>query len=356
MRKSVIGEFFNPSGKSQEVFRERPEELEHAQVMNSIVPFQYVTILGLSAIIGTIGLAADSAVVIIGAMLIAPLMKPIISLSYGVVIGDWPLKARAIITLCLGALATIAVSYLVEQILGLYEPTNEILSRIRPSLLDLGIAISAGVAATLAATRKNVMDAIPGVAIAVSLVPPLSVVGIGLSIGEPVITFGALLLFLVNLTAIVLTSVLVFLMEGFGTLRRSFRGLVIILIAGAFQFSPLDDALKTLKADDQAQTIIENYLHRQYPIDGLVHPNDLERLITYVYPDHLFVFLEIKSDEQRFTNEHSNEMHKELEKAFKQKVNLKVQVLDSKEFLKYSKLLRNGGIPNYGDEDLIPRR
>lgn len=348
--------FMLADGEARADKRESEPALLQSQIAYSALSRQFAITLSLATLIAAFGLMADSTVVIVGAMLIAPLMKPIMALAFGVVISNRRLCVRSLITIAVGILATILVAMISEAALGLREPTTEIMSRTQPTLIDLGIAIAAGVAAALASTRRNVADTLPGVAIAVSLVPPLCVAGIGLSIGAWTIAEGAAMLFAVNLVAIVLAATAVFLVEGFGSLRLAWRGIAIFIVIAAALSSPLDKALNTLRADDLAQKVIEDYLHEQYLINEIVHPNDLSRLSTIMAPDHVFVFLEVKSPEEILTDAEGEELHRRLTTAFKMPVNLKVQLLLSKELKIYASRLPDGSMPDYGRSDLIPRR
>lgn len=336
--------------------RETSNDVHLKQVYNSIPSYQFLVILGVSAIIGTFGLVMNSSVVIIGAMLIAPLMKPIISVAYGIVLGERDLKVRSLITIFLGMIVTVCVAAIVESILGLYEPTEEILSRISPSLIDLGIAIAAGIAATFASTRKNIMDSLPGVAIAVSLVPPLCVTGIGWSIGSLQVFYGSLMLFLVNLVAIILTSVIVFLLDGFGKLKNTFTGLSIVLVVAFLQLFPLSWAMESLEYDDQAQQVVEKYFHERYEYNQLVHPDDLEKLNTMILDDHVSVFLEIKAEARLVDNAFIDTIHARLSNKFEIPVNLIIQVLDAHTWTKYSYYNPDGSPPKYGTDVLVPKR
>lgn len=164
--------FLRGEGETGLVRREDPTVLLAMQVSYSALSLQFLLILGLASTIASLGLMADSAVAIVGAMLIAPLMRPILAIAYGVVTGNPRMLSRAVVTLSIGVLTTVLLAWLMEQLLGLREPTTEILARTRPSMIDLGVAVAAGIAAGLASVRRNVADTLPGVAIAVALVPP----------------------------------------------------------------------------------------------------------------------------------------------------------------------------------------
>lgn len=173
----------------------------------------------LSAIIATCGIAMESTAIIIGAMLIAPLMSPMIGTSFAVTRGRPRAALKAFGITVAGALTVIAVSMLVTLII----PTgvslvgnDEVSSRIEPRAVDLIVAIASGLVGALAIARDDISDVIPGVAVAVSIVPPLCVAGAALCEGDLAIAGGALLLFIVNFFAIQLASNLLFYLMGFG--------------------------------------------------------------------------------------------------------------------------------------------
>ena len=190
----------------------------------------FFIMIGLSAAIATFGLLQNSAAVIIGAMLVAPLMAAIFGLSLSVVRGDVRLLRRAASALVRGIALSVAVSTLLTLIMPATTLYSEILNRTQPSLLDLGVALASGAAGAYALCRKEVSAALPGVAIAAALVPPLAVAGIGLARWEGSIAGGAMLLFFTNLVAISAAGGLVFIWLGFRPLpgqqerKRIFQG------------------------------------------------------------------------------------------------------------------------------------
>jgi uncharacterized hydrophobic protein (TIGR00271 family) len=182
----------------------------------------FFVMIGLSATIAALGLLLNSPAVIIGAMLVAPLMSAIVGLGLGIVQGDLRLLRLAAGGTLRGMLLAIALSTLVGlvgRLTGLIAPgaipNTEILARVNPSLIDLGIALASGAAGAYALCRKDVSASLPGVAIAAALVPPLAVVGIGLALEDGRIAGGSLLLFFTNLIAISAAGGLIFLGLGF---------------------------------------------------------------------------------------------------------------------------------------------
>ena len=174
----------------------------------------YYMLIFLSAFIATLGLLQNSAAVIIGAMLVAPLMTPILSLSLGIVLGDLRTLRVAAESVIRGVLAAVGISTLLAIILPAVEVTPEIAARTQPTLLDLFIALASGAAGAYALARKEVAAALPGVAIAAALMPPICAVGTGLALRQPKVAGGAALLFLTNLVAIGVAGSLIFLLLG----------------------------------------------------------------------------------------------------------------------------------------------
>lgn len=173
----------------------------------------------LSMGIATVGLVLGSTAVVIGAMLIAPLMGPIVELGMGLVVGSPVLTLRSFGRMAGSVLATIAGAALLTVLLPFQEVTSEISTRTSPTALDLLLAVFVAVAAafTTARSGSETTSAAAGTAIGIALVPPVCVIGFGLGIRDTEIASGATLLFLTNLTAILLVSVLFFWILGFET-------------------------------------------------------------------------------------------------------------------------------------------
>ena len=174
---------------------------------NSQWDFDFVTLMSLATLIAAIGLVQNSAAVIIGAMLVAPLMTPLLGLGMSLAQGNPRLARRTSISVAYGFAVAFALSVLVGLLDPWYHgPTPEMLSRDWPDLLDLTVAFIAGLAAAYASSRANLLDALPGVAIAAALVPPIATAGLATSVGDASLAFGATLLFVTNMLAIVLAA------------------------------------------------------------------------------------------------------------------------------------------------------
>lgn len=175
----------------------------------------FYVLMTLASFIAVLGLVLDSGAVIIGAMLVAPLMSPILCLAHGIVQGNMLLLRRGASTTVKGVAVAIGVATIFSLLLPVHKAPAEVLARAHPNLLDLLVALAAGSIAAYGASRKSIASALPGVAIAVALVPPLCVVGYGLGTSRFLVAGGALLLFATNLAAITLAGATTFLMLGF---------------------------------------------------------------------------------------------------------------------------------------------
>jgi len=190
----------------------------------------YLVLMLLSTFIATLGLFGNSSPVIIGAMILAPLMSPIISLSMGVLRQDQTLILNSSKTIGWGVLLGYLCAIIITWLTPLNISNDEIMARVRPNLLDLGIAVASGIAGAYASAKTEISKTLAGVAIAVALVPPLAVSGIGLGWMDWDIFRGAFLLFFTNLAGMVMAAAITFLLLGFSPFRLARRGLVYSLI------------------------------------------------------------------------------------------------------------------------------
>ncbi|MDQ2930830.1 MAG: TIGR00341 family protein [Gemmatimonadota bacterium] len=177
----------------------------------------YWMVLLLAGAIALLGLALNSAAVVIGAMLIAPLLAPVLGLALALAVGEGRLAIQTAVAVLGSTLAVIAIAALVTVVLPYHEMTPEILSRTKPTTLDLAIAVFSGIAGAIVRVSRTdrLAAALPGVAVSVALVPPLAVTGFGIGSGWnwPVIS-GSLLLYGANLAGIVMSAMIVLLIAG----------------------------------------------------------------------------------------------------------------------------------------------
>lgn len=199
----------------------KTEMVNHRDIIKDVAAgvdrsWVYYLMLLMAGLIALMGLLTNSVAVVIGAMLISPLMGPIISSSLALTISDLHFARRAFRIIAVSVVLTVVVCALVTLISPLKEPTSEIMARVRPNIYDLFIAMLSGIAGAVAlCTKRNYLITATGVAVATAVVPPLSVVGYGVGTGQLMLALGGFLLFFTNFVAIVLTSYLVFFVMGF---------------------------------------------------------------------------------------------------------------------------------------------
>jgi uncharacterized hydrophobic protein (TIGR00271 family) len=181
---------------------------------------RFAILMALSIVVAAMGLSLDSAAVVIGAMLLAPLMTPIMAFSAALCMG-WPRRMAASgAAVLLASGGSVGLAWLLAKAQPSLELTGEILSRTAPDGRDLAVALAAGAAGAYATAREDISGALPGVAVAVALVPPVTTIGIALELGRYDLAEGAGLLYTANLVAIVLVSTMVLLATGFVPLSR----------------------------------------------------------------------------------------------------------------------------------------
>ena len=216
----------------------------------------------MSVLVAIMGLSANSPALVIGAMLIAPLMTPVLGVAASISMALGDAATRAALTVTAATVGAIALSWLIAGVLPGELLTPEVLSRTAPDARDLVVALAAGVAGSYATARPDVSSSLPGVAIAVALVPPLAVVGITMRAGEPELARGAFLLYGTNLAAIVTVSTIVFVVAGFVPGRRllsmaprvlagALIGLALVVVLGVLLVTRSIDSAR--EANDIAQ-------------------------------------------------------------------------------------------------------
>lgn len=199
----------------------------------------FLTLMILSTLLATTGLFANSAPVIIGAMILAPLMAPIISLSMGVIRADRFLLIQSSRTLAIGVFMALVFSSFYTLFIPLEQITPEMRARLNPNLLDLMVAIFSGIAGAYATSKEEVAKSLAGVAIAVALVPPLSVTGIGIGLWNFDVIYGSFLLFITNLVGITLSAALTFIILGYAPIKRAKKGLFLTSVMMSIITIPL---------------------------------------------------------------------------------------------------------------------
>jgi uncharacterized hydrophobic protein (TIGR00271 family) len=214
-----------------------PSSQERKEIISEITEsaspgFDFFLLVVLSCSIATMGLITNSPAIIIGAMLVAPLMSPLIGLGVASIMGSGRLVESALSALLRGAALAILLSAVMTVVnrdlpfVVLQELPAEVLARTHPSPIDLVVALAGGLAAAYAMTRPKISAALPGVAIATALMPPLCTIGIGLALERLDVAGGAALLFVTNAITIAFAAALVFFLQGF-TPERQLQGQII---------------------------------------------------------------------------------------------------------------------------------
>ena len=321
-------------------------EISHAMHASSIPTFGYYFMLSIATAIATFGLLANSAPAIIGAMIIAPLMGPIMSLAFGLVCAEWRMIISSTLSVLTGVVLVVLFAYLCTEIIGLRIAGSEILSRSSPTSLDLGVAMAAGAAGAFAHSRKSILNSIAGVAIAVALVPPLAVVGIGLALGYKVsgegdnqltelgffaggfdIASGALVLFLTNLIGIIAVAAIVFLFNRYGRWKQALASLALSLVLLALILQPLNEGLYRLYVKSTAlRTLTTLIAHERDLFTGRAKLNQIN--VNYL-GDRVFVDLDmiVANDDLSTMQERVDTFRQYLAAALNHDVEIKADVV-----------------------------
>lgn len=228
----------------------------------------FTVLLLLATVIATFGVISDSTATVIGAMIVAPLMGPIMATAAAVVLGSQARALRSLALTAAGVAGVILLSYLLAWIVPdvtiAFGANSQITSRVAPGLVALLTALASGAAGAFIISREEIADSMGGVAIAISLVPPLCVVGIALNKGQWDAALGSFLLFVTNFLAILLAGGLTFWIVGIGRAavtdasrsvrRRAFAlivaaTLLIVIPLSATTYDVIDHAIETAAAN-----------------------------------------------------------------------------------------------------------
>lgn len=231
---------------------------------------RYWALLLLASVIATAGVVADSTATVIGAMIVAPLMTPILGTVLSIVCADLRNLGRSLLLTFAGAVAVVGVAWAFGYLVAVpidADTSSQVAGRVHPRLADLVAALATGAVGSFALVRSDVSDTLPGVAIAISLVPPLAVVGLTLESGESGEATGALLLFLTNVTAILLSGFVVMGLyrvrsaagRGPGSRRIESRLAVLVVVAAVVVLSvPLAAVSRQITADELNRDDVES--------------------------------------------------------------------------------------------------
>ena len=220
---------------------------------------KFLLLIILAAMIATLGLLQSSTAVVIGAMLVSPLMGPIMGLGFGLATIESNLIKRSLVTLAAGMAVAILVAMLIIWLSPIKDVTPELRARTQPTLLDLGVAVVGGIAGVYAIMRK-LSGVMVGVAIATALVPPLSTVAFGLVTGRMDFALGAALLFLTNTLAIAFAATIVARLNHFGpslTPQHTAMQVAGIVATLGILSIPLALTLNSLAGEVRARSVVQ---------------------------------------------------------------------------------------------------
>ena len=222
--------------------------------------YDYVVLTLGACIIATLGLLSNSAAVIIGAMLVAPLMSPIRSLAFGILEGDLDLAKAGLASLGVGTALSVMLSALIGLGSGFLTYGSEVIARSEPTLLDLGIAITAGGISGYAKVQPKISSTLAGTAIAVALMPPLCVVGLGIAGMDGPLALGATLLYCTNLFGITLACMVAFFLAGYSRIRQARRPLGVVVGLTSLLMIPLSLSLIGLVRQNHLEAKLDEVL------------------------------------------------------------------------------------------------
>lgn len=279
----------------------------------------YVIMMILSALIATFGLFSDSSPVIIGAMILAPIISPIVSFSMGMVRYDTNMLKEGIVTILIGTLVALLFSALVSVLVPLKIVTSEIDARLTPTLLDMGIAVASGIAAAYAHAKEGIAKSLAGVAIAVALVPPLAVAGVGIGWWDWEVFSGAFLLYLTNLAGIIMFAGITFLVLGFAPFKRARLGLVYTFIMIVAVMVPLSLSFNRIKQEASITRELQNISLEDVSLKD----------VKVRYGDPLRVSVTLVGTEP-LDGDEMNAIKKEIERELEKEI--KLEVISAREF------------------------
>ena len=236
------------------------QQLQTELLAESTPDLSYLVLIVGSCAIATFGLLSNSAAVIIGAMIIAPLMLPIRGLAFGALQGNVTLFRKGLMAVAIGTLLAVALAWCLGLLVGIPSYGSEVLSRSEPTLLDLGIAVAAGGISGYAKVQPKISGSLAGTAIAVALMPPICVIGLGFAQVNWSLSLGATLLYLTNLLGITLSCMLTFLLTGYTSLNRARKPLIWTLAFVGLLLIPLGISFAELVRQAQLESSLRRAL------------------------------------------------------------------------------------------------
>ncbi len=241
-------------------------------------------ILIFSIIIASIGLNSNSVAVVIGAMLISPLMGPIVGIGYSVGVNDYETLKRSLMNLFVMIIISLATSFLYFSLNPLSEiTTNELLARTSPTILDVFIAIFGGLSGAVALTRQEKSNVVPGVAIATALMPPLCTAGYGLAVSNWTYFWGAIYLFFINsvfiaLTTLFIIKILRFPLAKYQDIKKRRRTNIVITVIAIVTLIPSTIFFINAMQETLFKTRTVNFIRQQiitnFPESNFIYDTD----------------------------------------------------------------------------------
>jgi len=282
----------------QQISFERYQKVSEDITLGSEPVFRFYALVAVSTMIASFGLITNSTAVVIGAMLVAPLMTPIFGISLGLIRGDAMLLGKAMRAEIAGVFAAVLMGYILGTLYPALEPTTEMLSRTQPQLFDLLVAVFAGFAGSYAMVDEHISPALPGVAIATAIVPPLANTGLCFAVGAYAGGIGSFLLFFANFLSILLVSSFVFWLFGMTKKVKTLRGkdvfkrfglpLFGFLLVAAF----LSHTLYKMAQDQLLTNSIKSGLSNEFsnlPATGM------EKMIYHLQKGRLYILANVNS-------------------------------------------------------------
>lgn len=257
--------------------------IDHPAIVEKIVAesawsprFLFMTMM--SAGIAVLGLLLSSPAVVIGAMLISPLMSPILGLGFSLALFDFSEMRRALTALAAGSACAVVFTAIIVTVSPLQAPTAEIIARTRPNLFDLAVALFAALAGTFAIIRGR-GDTVVGVAIATALMPPLAVVGFGAATGNMPVLGGAFALFVTNFVTIALSAMVMARFYGFGhslSSQQTWAQTIVLFLVFIAMAVPLGISLKRIAVEAVTVTQVRSFLTGKFGSDARVTQLDVD--------------------------------------------------------------------------------
>jgi len=281
----------------------------------------YLVLMVLSTMLAAVGLYQSSSAVVIGAMLLAPLMAPIVSLAMGLLRYDTRLSRTSILTILMGIVIALSAAGLISLLFPHKPITMEMQARLNPSLFDLAVAIVAGIAGAYTKSHKEILQSLAGVSVAVALVPPLAVAGIGLGMGDFHFFSQAFLLFSTNLIGITFAATLTFRMLGYSPVVRNKKGFAFIAILLGCITIPLYLSYHNLVT---TALLEKNWKHERFLINDKYLIVQNAKLVQQREQDLLFVRVLVR---EPLTRMDLNQMRKRIESNFTGDLDIRLEVM-----------------------------